>query len=141
MPYLWVTAGSAIGGLLRYVLTRMTLTISAGIPYGTILINVLGSFVIGYFAALTMHSGRYAVSDNVRLFVMVGVCGGFTTFSSFSLQTFTLLQEGAWGKALINVAASVVLCMAAVTAGHFAAQHSIARTAIVEAAHDEEHRS
>src|ERR1700729_2593271 len=74
---------SAIGGLLRYIITRLTLNISVGLPYGTILINVLGSFVIGYFGTLTLQSGKYPASDNLRLFVMVGICGGFTTFSSF----------------------------------------------------------
>jgi hypothetical protein len=62
------------------------------------LINVVGSFVIGYFGTLTLHSGRYPASDNVRLFVMVGICGGFTTFSSFSLQTFDLIRFAAWGR-------------------------------------------
>lgn len=88
MSYVWVMIGSAIGGLLRYAVGRLTLTISAGFPFGTLLINVLGSFVIGYFGTLTLQTGKYPASDNIRLFVMVGLCGGFTTFSSFSLQTF-----------------------------------------------------
>ena len=96
MSYLWVTIGSAIGGLLRYAITRLTIPISLGVPWGTILINVLGSFVIGYFGTLTLQTGRYPASDNMRLFVMVGLCGGFTTFSSFSLQTFDLMRSGAW---------------------------------------------
>src|ERR1700748_3444546 len=118
MSYLWVTVGSALGGLLRYAITRMTISLSSGFPFGTVLINVLGSFVIGYFGTLTLQSGRYAASDNVRLFVMVGICGGLTTFSSFSLQPFDLMRSGAWGRALANVVVSVVLCIAAVAAGH-----------------------
>ena len=110
MAYLWVTIGSAIGGLLRYALTRWTLPISAGFPYGTVLINILGSFVIGYFGTLTLQSGRYPASDNLRLFVMVGLCGGFTTFSSFSLQTFERMRSGAWGVAGAYVLGSVVAC-------------------------------
>jgi CrcB protein len=102
-------AGSALGGVLRYALTRLTLTASVEFPYGTILINVLGSFVIGYFGTLTLQSGRYAASDNIRLFVMVGICGGFTTFSAFSLQTFDLMRSGAWDRALANVVVSIVL--------------------------------
>jgi len=86
---------------------------------------VLGCLVIGYFGTLTLQGERYAVSDNLRLFVMVGLCGGFTTFSSFSLQTFDLLRAGAWGRALANIAASVVLCLAAVAAGHLLALHGI----------------
>jgi fluoride exporter len=137
MSYLWVTVGSAIGGLLRYAITRMTLMVSMGFPYGTVLINVLGSFVIGYFGTLTLQSGKYAVSDNLRLFVMVGICGGFTTFSSFSLQTFDLLRSGAWGRALANVILSVVLCLAAVAGGHLLAHHTVAQAAIAETAEEE----
>lgn len=125
MSYLWVTLGSAVGGLLRYALTRLTLTFSVQFPYGTILINVLGCLAIGYFGTLTLEGEHYAVSDNLRLFVMVGLCGGFTTFSSFSLQTFDLLRAGAWGRALANVGASVVLCLVAVAAGHLLALHGI----------------
>ena len=121
MPYLWVTIGSALGGLLRYTITRLTLTQSVAFPYGTVFINVLGSFVIGYFGTLTLQSGRYPVSDNIRLFVMVGICGGFTTFSSFSLQTFELAREGEWLHAGLNVLASVALCLIAVWLGYILA--------------------
>jgi CrcB protein len=137
MAYLWVMAGSALGGVLRYALTRLTLTASVEFPYGTILINVLGSFVIGYFGTLTLQSGRYAASDNIRLFVMVGICGGFTTFSAFSLQTFDLMRSGAWGRALANVVVSIVLCIAAVGAGHMLAHRVVAQDAIAETAEEE----
>jgi fluoride exporter len=137
MSYLWVTIGSAIGGLLRYAITRLTIPISLGVPWGTILINVLGSFVIGYFGTLTLQTGRYPASDSMRLFVMVGICGGFTTFSSFSLQTFDLMRSGAWAKALANVVVSVVLCVAAVGAGHMLAYRSNPQAAIVETAEEE----
>ena len=134
MSYVWVTIGSALGGLLRYAITRWTLTLSASFPFGTVLINILGSFVIGYFGTLTLQSGKYPASDNLRLFVMVGICGGFTTFSSFSLQTFDLMRTGAWGRALANVVFSVVLCVAAVAVGHLLAQQSVAKWAIAETA-------
>jgi len=137
MSYLWVTIGSAIGGLLRYVITRLTLTLSVNFPLGTVLINVFGSFVIGYFGTLTLQSGKDPASDNLRLFVMVGLCGGFTTFSSFSLQTFDLMRSGAWGRAVANVAFSVVLCVAAVAAGHRVAQIQTSQTAIAETAEEE----
>jgi fluoride exporter len=137
MSYLWVTVGSALGGLLRYAITRMTLTMSAGFPYGTIFINILGSFVIGYFGTLTLQSGRYAASENLRLFVMVGLCGGFTTFSSFSLQTFDLFRSGAWARALANVVLSVTLCIAAVAAGHLLAQRAVTSAAIAQTAEEE----
>jgi len=137
MSYLWVTLGSAIGGLLRYAITRMMLTFSVNFPYGTLLINVLGSFVIGYFGTLTLQSGKYPASDNLRLFVMVGICGGFTTFSSFSLQTFDLMRSGGWGRAAANVVLSVVLCVAAVAAGHRLAQQTVNQAAIAETAEEE----
>jgi CrcB protein len=140
MPYLWVMIGSALGGLLRYAISRWTMHLSptsTSFPYGTVLINVLGSFVIGYFGTLTLQSGKYPASDNLRLFVMVGVCGGFTTFSSFSLQTFEMLRGGAWGRALANVVFSVVLCVVAVAAGHLAAYHTVARAAIAETSEEE----
>ena len=137
MSYVWVAFGSALGGLLRYALTRATMGISVGFPFGTVIINVLGSFVIGFFGTLTLQSGRYAESDTVRLFVMVGICGGFTTFSSFSLQTFDLLRSGFWGRALGNAVLSVVLCVAAVGAGHLLAHRAVAQQAIAETAEEE----
>jgi len=137
MSYLWVTIGSALGGLLRYTLTRLTIPISHGVPWGTVIINVLGSFVIGFFGTLTLQTGRYPASDNLRLFVMVGICGGFTTFSSFSLQTLDLIRAGAWGKALANVVVSVVLCVAAVGAGHMLAHRAVPQEAIAETAEEE----
>jgi CrcB protein len=129
MAYFWVMIGSAIGGLFRFAISRWMAAVSMQFPFGILLINVLGSFVIGYFGTLTLQSGKYPVSDNLRLFAMVGLCGGFTTFSSFSLQTFDLLRSGAWGRALANAAFSVVLCVAAVGAGHLLAQQSVGRTA------------
>lgn len=101
------------------------------------LINVLGAFVIGFFGTYTLAGNRFAVGENTRLFVMVGLCGGFTTFSSFSLQTFDLLRSGAWGKAFFNVLLSVVLCLGAVAAGHLLAHQSVARTAIAATREEE----
>ncbi|MDP9039487.1 MAG: fluoride efflux transporter CrcB [Acidobacteriota bacterium] len=130
MDYLWVAVGSALGGVLRYALTRAMIPISTGVPWGTVLINVLGSFVIGYFATLTLHTGRSPAPDNLRLFVMVGICGGFTTFSSFSLQTFDLLRSGHWAQATANVVLSVALCLAAVGAGHALASRALSGQSI-----------
>ncbi len=133
-----ITAGGAIGTLARYLLSVAALPISQNLPWGTIGINIFGSFVIGLFGTLTLSHGRFPASDDVRLFVMVGLCGGFTTFSSFSLQTLDLLRSGATGRALINIVASVVLCVAAVTIGHLIATRlngggkEIAQTAVEE---------
>ncbi|MCL2659543.1 MAG: fluoride efflux transporter CrcB [Acidobacteriaceae bacterium] len=132
MIYLWIALGSALGGVLRFAITRATLNLDQGFPFGTVAINILGSFVIGFFGTLTLASDRYAVSDNVRLFVMVGICGGFTTFSAFSLQTFDLMRSGAWARALANVAVSVVLCFLSVAAGHMLAHRAVAREEIAQ---------
>jgi CrcB protein len=88
-------------------------------PWGALAVNVLGSFVIGFFAALTGPDGRLYASTTTRQFVMIGLCGGYTTFSSFSLQTLTLMTDGEYLKAGANIGLSVVCCMLAVAAGHF----------------------
>ena len=118
---LMVMLGGALGSLTRYAVSVLAAPISRELPWGTILINVSGSFIIGFFGTLTLASGRFPVSDNLRLLVMIGICGGFTTFSSFSLQTLDLMRAGAVTRAALNVALSVVLCVAAVAIGHMIA--------------------
>jgi CrcB protein len=115
---LLIALGGALGSVARYWLALWAAPLSRSLPWGTILINVGGSFAIGLFGTLTLAHGRYAVSEQARLFVMVGICGGFTTFSSFSLQSFDLLRSGAIARALLNIGLSVVLCLGAVAAGH-----------------------
>ena len=116
--YLWVAAGSALGGMARYWCSGFVAERAGeAFPWGTLIINVLGSFVIGLFGGLTGPDGRFLVSPDVRIFVMVGLCGGYTTFSSFSLQTLTLMQDGEWAWAGANVVLSVVLCLLAVWLG------------------------
>lgn len=116
-----VMLGGALGTLARYLVAIAALPISRHLPWGTVLINIAGSFVIAFFGTLTLAHGRYPVSENLRLFVMIGFCGGFTTFSSFSLQTLDLLRGGAFGRAAVNIVASVVLCVLAAGIGHIAA--------------------
>ncbi len=134
--YLSVALGSAIGGCLRYAIGRAMLSTNTGAIWSTILINVLGSFVIGFFGTLTLSSSRFAVPEVMRIFVMVGICGGFTTFSAFSLETFDLLRSGAWGQALVNVALSVMLCRAAVALGHLAATPANRAIAVAQTAEE-----
>jgi fluoride exporter len=115
---LWVMAGSALGGLARYWLTiAVAMATRSTLPWGTLLINVIGAFVIGWFGTLTAPGGRFTVPADTRLFVMVGLCGGFTTFSAFSLQTFELIQAEAFGWAAAYVLGSVALCLIGVWAG------------------------
>jgi protein CrcB len=122
IPYFWVAAGSALGGMGRYGFGLLAARLwGEAFPWGTIAINVMGSFVIGFFAALTMPDGVLPANANLRTFVMVGICGGFTTFSAFSLQTFSLARDGNWFGVVGNVALSVVLCLLAVTLGQVAA--------------------
>jgi fluoride exporter len=116
-----VMLGGALGTLARYVISVLAQPISRDLPWGTIGINVTGSLLIGFFGTLTLAQGRYPVSENLRLFVMIGFCGGYTTFSSFSLQTLDLLRSGAIVRASANVVASVVMCVLAVAVGHYIA--------------------
>jgi CrcB protein len=116
-----IMLGGAIGTLIRYLISILTTSAPHELPWSTIAINISGSFLIGFFGTLTLANGRFPVSENVRLLVMVGICGGFTTFSSFSLQTFDLLRKGCVVRAVINVAGSVILCISAVGLGHFVA--------------------
>lgn len=115
---LLVMLGGAFGTLARYAVSVLALPVSRDLPWGTIAINVSGSFLIGFFGTLTLATGRYPLPEAVRLMVMVGFCGGYTTFSAFSLQTLDLLRAGATGRAAVNVGASVLLCVAAVAVGH-----------------------
>ena len=120
LTYLWIAIGSALGGIARHWCTMVgTAWWGAAFPWGTLVINVLGSFVIGLFFALTAPSlGRFEVPLDARLFVMTGVCGGYTTFSAFSLQTLTLFQNGDVLRGAAYVMLSVVLCLVAVWAGY-----------------------
>jgi CrcB protein len=120
--YLWIAIGSALGGIARFwcsgVAARL---IGETFPWGTLIVNILGSFVIGFFGTLTGPDGRVFVGTTARQFVMIGLCGGFTTFSSFSLQTLALMNDGEWAAAGGNIVGSVVLCLAAVWLGHILA--------------------
>lgn len=119
MTYLWVVLGAALGGVLRYWCYGAAVRLGAELfPWGTLFVNVAGSAVIGFFATMTGVDGRLLVSPETRIFVMAGFCGGFTTFSTFSLETLKLVQDRQWMAASMNVAGSVVLCLAGVWLGH-----------------------
>ncbi|MBO0752184.1 MAG: fluoride efflux transporter CrcB [Bradyrhizobiaceae bacterium] len=119
MSYMWIAIGSALGGMARHWCTMAGAAwFGAAFPWGTLFINIFGSFVIGLFFALTGPEGRFDVPLDARLFVMTGLCGGYTTFSAFSLQALSLFQDGAVLRGIAYVAASVVLCLFGVWAGY-----------------------
>jgi CrcB protein len=118
--YFWVALGSALGGVGRFWMSgAIAERIGSTFPWGTLLVNISGSFVIGVLAALTAPEGRLGLKFHpwVFHFLMMGVCGGYTTFSSFSLQTLTLAQGGEWLATMGNILASVALCLIGVWAG------------------------
>ncbi len=116
--YIYVAIGGAIGTVGRYWLSGVAARlIGETFPWGTLLINVTGSFIIGFFATLTGPDGRVYAASTTRQFVMTGICGGYTTFSSFSLQTLNLANDGEALRAGANVGLSVALCLVAVWAG------------------------
>jgi CrcB protein len=118
VTYFWVALGGALGTIGRYWCSGMVARlVGETFPWGTLMINVLGSFIIGFFAVLTGPDGRLFVGTTARQFVMVGICGGYTTFSSFSLQTLNLMNDGEWFAAAGNIVLSVVLCLLAVWVG------------------------
>jgi fluoride exporter len=117
--YLAIAVGSALGGVGRFWCSGITARlVGETFPWGTLLVNVVGSFVIGFFSTLTGPDGRIVASTTARQFVMVGICGGYTTFSSFSLQTLNLMNDGEWLYAAANTFGSILLCFLGVWAGH-----------------------
>ena len=112
--YFWIALGSALGGAGRYWCFGLVARhFGETLPWGTLVVNVLGSFVVGFADALL-------ASTPARQLVMSGLCGGYTTFSSFSLQTLTLARDGKWVGAGANIGASVVTCLLSVWLGHIA---------------------
>lgn len=115
---LLIGLGSALGGMGRYGVSHwLAARFGDGFPLGTLAVNVVGSFVIGVFFYMTASEGRWMVDPDWRQFVLVGLCGGFTTFSTFSLQVMQQMRAGEWTAAMSNVLLSVFLCLLAVYVG------------------------
>lgn len=121
--YLWIMAGGALGSAGRYFVSGWTADrFGQTFPWGTLVVNIVGSFLIGFFGTLTDPAeGRLFVGSTARQFFMAGFCGGFTTFSSFSLQTLALARDGEWLQAGGNIVGSVITCLVAVWLGFVAA--------------------
>ena len=115
--YLWVATGGALGSVARFWLSGLIDQRGETFPWGTMVVNVTGSALIGVLAALSEPEGRWLVSSELRQFLMIGLCGGYTTFSSFSLQTLTLARDGEWLYAVANALLSVILCLLGVWLG------------------------
>jgi CrcB protein len=120
--YAAVGAGSVIGGTARWLVSELAhVWFSVGFPWGTLFVNVSGSFLIGFYAALTGPDGRVFAGPVQRQFAMTGLCGGYTTFSIFSLETVRLIEAGALATAGLNIAVSLVLWLVAAWIGFAAA--------------------
>lgn len=123
LNYVLVALGSAAGGIARYWASGIVATrVGQSFPWDTLVVNVSGSFVIGFLATISMPESRWLLSPYTRSLFMIGFCGGYTTFSSFSLQTINLLQEREWLYALGNAVLSVALCLVSVWLGHTLAE-------------------
>ena len=122
LSYILVMLGGALGTAARFWMSGF-IAERAGefFPLGTLVVNVTGSFAIGFFAAFTDPERAVLVSPQFRQFFMIGVCGGYTTFSSFSLQTLDLVRDGDWLKASLNTFLSFGCCLAAVWLGRILA--------------------
>lgn len=120
LAYFWIGLGGAIGSMARYGLGGLVAQKFGGtFPFNTLAVNIVGSFIIGFLAALASPEGRLNSQSRVLVsqLLITGLCGGFTTFSSFSLNTLNLMRDGEWLYAGGNILLSVALCMVAVWLG------------------------
>ena len=116
MAYLWIALGAVFGASARYFISGyIARTFATTFPYGTLVINITGSLVLGFF--LILAGERLLLDPRWRLLVAIGFCGSYTTFSSYAFETFALLEQGQWLLMAVNVLASNALCLAAVLAG------------------------
>ncbi|HEY8448391.1 MAG TPA: fluoride efflux transporter CrcB [Thermomicrobiales bacterium] len=116
MDYLWIGLGGLVGCNLRFIVGRAVADrLGSAFPYGTFLVNCTGSLLIGVIA--TLIAERFSVPASVRPLVIIGFLGGYTTFSSYTLEALALIEQGAWGRALVYVVGSNVLGLLACYAG------------------------
>src|SRR3954452_11039875 len=120
--YLFVMLGGAIGTGARFWLSGLVAArYGEAFPLGTLIVNITGCFLVGLLATVADPAGRFLVAPGTRQFLLLGICGGYTTFSSFSLQTLDLVREGDWLRAALNLAFSLILCLFATWLGRVVA--------------------
>ena len=116
MAYLWIALGAIVGASARYFLSGVIArNFSAVFPFGTLIINITGSLVLGFF--LILATERVFLAPRWRSLIAIGFCGSYTTFSTFAFETFACMEQGEWLLMVVNIIASNVLCLAAVLAG------------------------
>jgi fluoride exporter len=120
--YSAVISGGVLGSVLRWLMAVIVPVAAGGFPWPTFLVNIIGSFVIGFFSTLSGPDGRLFVGPNTRLFVMTGICGGFTTFSSFAVEMLRFVQAGDVRAAVIYLVASVPAWLISVWLGDVVAR-------------------
>lgn len=114
MNLLWVFVGGGLGSICRYGIARWMINYKMDFPLATFTANIISCIILGYFIGLTLKGG---FSDNQKLLLMTGFCGGFSTFSTFSAESFQLLQDGNIGTGLLYIGASVIVCLICVWVG------------------------
>jgi CrcB protein len=114
--FLAISSAAIVGANLRYLLSRIAATLLGPVfPYGTLFINIVGSFIVGFFIIWTTE--RVLIDPRWRLLVVIGFCGSFTTFSSFAFETMAYFEQGQWGLMVVNILSNNLLCLGAALAG------------------------
>jgi CrcB protein len=114
--FLAISVAAIVGANLRYLLSRLAaLELGSVFPYGTLFINIVGSFIVGFFVIWTTE--RALVDPRWRLLVVIGFCGSFTTFSSYAFETMAYFEQGQWGLMLANILSNNILCLGGALAG------------------------
>ena len=114
--FLAISVAAIVGANLRYLLSRIAARqLGPVFPYGTLFINIVGSFIVGFFIIWTTE--RVLIDPRWRLLVVIGFCGSFTTFSSYAFETMAYFEQGQWGLMAVNILSNNILCLGAVLAG------------------------